>query len=202
MLVNKPIVIIGSDVYENKNALYMAKILSVLQQEGRIDVILISPMPNANGICNIIDFDDFIDGYSVGFRAKGDYVLDSIECDFALPYFSELENSVTNIDYKVLPLYPVDSRFDYLERLSSYLGLEFISDEVTLSNDYGNDGFYLRGVNAIPVIDSYVNDIFLWNLILLMQMLICEILFSIFIHIQNIVKICNAILEFILQKHI
>ena len=83
-----------------------------------------------------------------------------VECDFALPYFSELENSVTNIDYKVLPLYPVDSRFDYLERLSSYLGLEFISDEVTLSNDYGNDGFYLRGVNAIPVIDSYVNDIF------------------------------------------
>ena len=65
MLVNKPIVIIGSDVYENKNALYMAKILSVLQQEGRIDVILIPPMPNANGICNIIDFDDFIDGYSV-----------------------------------------------------------------------------------------------------------------------------------------
>ena len=186
MLVNKLIVIIGSDVYENKNALYMAKILSVLQQEGRIDVILIPPMPNANGICNIIDFDDFIDGYSVGFRAKGAYVLDSIECDFALPYFSELENSVTNIDYKVLPLYPVDSRFDYLERLSSYLGLEFISDELTLSNDYGNDGFYLRGVNAIPVIDSYVNDIFLWNLILLMQMLICEILFSIFIHIQNI----------------
>lgn len=41
MLVNKLIVIIGSDVYENKNALYMAKILSVLQQEGRIDVILI-----------------------------------------------------------------------------------------------------------------------------------------------------------------
>lgn len=77
MLVNKLIVIIGSDVYENKNALYMAKILSVLQQEGRIDVILIPPMSNANGICNIIDFDDFIDGYSVGFRAKGDYVLDS-----------------------------------------------------------------------------------------------------------------------------
>ena len=45
--------------------------------KGRIDVILIPPMSNANGICNIIDFDDFIDGYSVGFRAKGDYVLDS-----------------------------------------------------------------------------------------------------------------------------
>lgn len=158
-LIQKPLIIIGSDLYAHPNAAYLANILSVLQRDDKISVIFIPPTSNANGICNVIDFDDEIDGYRVGFRAKGDYVFDSVDYDFALPYFSQLEDSITNIDYKILPLYPVNDKIDYLYQLSRYLGFDFEIDEIVLNNKYGNDGTDLRGIKTAPIISNYVDDI-------------------------------------------
>ncbi|RDU57384.1 NADH-quinone oxidoreductase subunit G [Helicobacter sp. MIT 99-5507] len=158
-LSSKPLIVIGSDLYAHPNATYLAKILASLQIEDKIDVIFIPPSPNANGICNTIDFDDEVDGYRLGFRAKGDYVFDSVSYDFALPYFSQLEDSITNIDYKTLPLYPINNKIDYLEQLGRYLGFDFESDKITLNNKYGNDGADLRGITIAPRISYYIDDI-------------------------------------------
>ena len=159
MLSSKPLMIVGSDLYTHPNAAYLAKILATLQVNNKIDVIFIPPSSNANGICNIIDFDDEVEGYKVGFRAKGDFIFDSVDYDFALPYFSQLEDSIVNIDYRILPLYPVNHKIDYLGELGKNLGFDFEVDKITLNNQYKNDGTNLRGIQTEPRISNDINEI-------------------------------------------
>lgn len=156
---SKPLLIVGSDVYFNPNANYIAKILSYLQINLKADVLIIPPTPNANGLCNIIDFNSDASGFSVGFRTKGDYVFDSVLCDFEIPYFNALNDTITNIDYKILPLQSAFKINDYLSALAKGLDISLEIPDLFLNNDFGNDGRDLRGIKTKANIKNSINDI-------------------------------------------
>ena len=152
---NKPLIIIGEDVYQNKNMQFIANVLSQLCAKNAIDLILNPPSANANGIISnlVLDMPDSnIEGITIGFRSKGDYVFDSVEADFKIPYFHSLKSSITNIDFRVLPLNPTFKANAYLEELANALNIEFESKKENLSNDYANDGSDKRGYKLKPKI--------------------------------------------------
>ncbi|RAX54932.1 hypothetical protein CCY99_01960 [Helicobacter sp. 16-1353] len=146
---SKPLIIVGSDIYANPNLKFMAKILGNLVRDSKISLLVIPPSANANGICSLLDLESAGSGYSVGFRARGDFRLDCINADFKIPYFHSLNDSITNIDYKILPLNAVfGAKSNYLEKLAKSLGFEFKIPKQNLNNDFGNDGADLRGKKA------------------------------------------------------
>lgn len=156
---SKPLIIIGSDIYYNNNLNYIAKVLGALVD--KIDVLIIPPSPNANGICSIVDFDnlDALDKKSVGFRTKGDYVIDSVNCDFKIPYFHSLNDNITNIDYKVLPLNAALDSNNYLFDLAKALKIDFTIPNIILNNDFSNNGNDSRGMDTNPIIRNRINNI-------------------------------------------
>ncbi len=159
---DKPLIVIGDDVYHNANALFMAKILGILQNMGKIDVLTIPPSANANGILQYLTLDSVdSSGFCVGFRTKGDFSIDSIESDCSVPYFNALNDSIINMDYRILPLNafnPTD-KCDYLEYMSDALGIAFEALDLYLPNDFNNNGNDERGIKITPKWQHKIADI-------------------------------------------
>lgn len=170
----KPLIIIGSDVYLNKNSKFIAKILKSLAQNDKIDILLLPPTPNANGLILQIDFDNKSEGFSIGFRESGDFTFDSKQANFKIPFFSQLNDNITNINFKILPLESAfreeSSNSNYLEVLSKKLDLNFKPTNLVLNNDFSLAGDDIRGkydnlkikeskeeINFIKDIDSSFN---------------------------------------------
>lgn len=111
-----PIMIIGQDIYQHKNAQNIASLLAYLQEQIPIKILLIPPHTNSIGISLIcsLDEDKGENNGVVGFRAKGEYTMDTDKynakkiskqkVDFILPALNQLEGSITNFEYKLLPL--------------------------------------------------------------------------------------------------
>lgn len=158
----KPLIIVGGDILEHPNANYAAKILAYLQGANLAAVLLVPPSANANGICAALDFCDGGEGdfdcgcgenaanlgesaACVGFRAEGKFVIDSVCADFKIPHFENLNDTITNIDCRELPLNAVFGGENYLENWAANLGLEVDFAPQDLANDYGQNGADLRG---------------------------------------------------------
>lgn len=136
----KPLFILGSDAYKS---LEIASLLGALGN--KIKVLFIPPTPNANGIISELDLSDSIlNDYSIGFRTKGDFTIDSIECDYKIPFFHSLNDSLTNIDWKKLPLNAFQSQ-DYLNDLAKILDIKFSNHLEFLANDFSDGGEDVRG---------------------------------------------------------
>ncbi len=148
-----PLLLIGADFYANKNAPYLAKILANLTRSGKISLTLNPPTANANGIYQNLVLDsanecgessDF--GAIIGWREIGDFTFDSVNADFTLPYFSAMNDSMVNIDNRLLPINALFSAPKYLEALSANLNLECDFSTPKLANYYDNGGVDRRGV--------------------------------------------------------
>lgn len=144
-----PLIIIGGEIYYSKNSYAIIEILSYLQGLGKIEVLLIPPQANSNGIYLNMEVDCQSECHgkrSVGFRAKGDFVIDSKDADYVIPYFNALDDSVVNLDGRLLPLNnALEVQGNYLEDFSKALGMEFRIERLELSNDYHNSGRDDRG---------------------------------------------------------
>lgn len=111
-----PTIIIGQDIYQHKNAQNIACLLAYLQEQIPIKILLIPPHTNSVGISLIcsLDEDNGENDDVVGMRAKGEYIMDTDKytakkiskqkVDFILPALNQLEGSLTNFEYKLLPL--------------------------------------------------------------------------------------------------
>lgn len=148
-----PLLLIGSDFYNNKNAPYLAKILTNLAQQGKITLMLNPPSANANGIYMNLTLDSVqgLDDLNntnaiIGWREKGDFSFDSINADFTLPYFSAMNDSIVNIDNRLLPINALFHTSKYLELLSANLNIKYDFSVPKLSNFYDNSGADKRGV--------------------------------------------------------
>ena len=152
-----PLLIIGSDFYANKNALKLTKILANLARSGKISLMLNPPTANANGIYKNLALDSANKGESnkygessecgtiIGWREKGDFTFDSVNADFTLPYFSAINDSMVNIDNRLLPIRAIFPAPKYLEKLSVCLNLQLDFSVPTLANYYDNGGVDRRG---------------------------------------------------------
>lgn len=176
-----PLLIVGSDIYANKNFKAIALILVNLAGSGKIKLIINPPSPNANGIIKYLKLDStpINNLKSIGFRASGDFIIDSINADFIIPYFNAINDSINNIDNRILPISGILPTHNYLEDLAFTLGLDFKAQNLSLNNSYGNDGADNRGIleqrvqnNKIPSLDmpklnintssfnAYIRDIY------------------------------------------
>lgn len=149
-----PLLIIGSDFYSNKNASYLAKILANLANNGKINLMLNPPSSNANGMYMNLALDcneslgDFSDSNTaiIGWREKGDFTFDSVNADFTLPYFSAINDSIVNLDNRLLPINAIFPASKYLESLCVALDLQCDFRTPPLANFYANSGKDMRGV--------------------------------------------------------
>ncbi|RDU63941.1 NADH-quinone oxidoreductase subunit G [Helicobacter sp. MIT 14-3879] len=155
-----PLIIIGSDMYANKNAKFIAKILASLVKNKRIKLILNPISANSNGIYNYLTLDsnNSLDGFSVGFRANGDYIFDSINANFTIPYFNAMNDSMVNIDNKILPIKGFLKDSNYLDTFCKELDLECNLEKIELNNNYENDGSDNRGIEIKPKIKSPIEQ--------------------------------------------
>lgn len=152
-----PLLIIGSDFYSNKNAPYLANLLANLAKQGKINLMLNPPSSNANGIYMNLSLDsaqslddlcessDESNGAIIGWRTKGEFSFDSVNADFVLPYFSAINDSIVNIDNRLLPINALFSAPKYLESLCESLNLECDFSMPNLPNFYDNSGADMRG---------------------------------------------------------
>ncbi len=150
-----PLLIIGSDFYVNKNAPYLAKILANLARQGKILLMLNPPSANANGIYKNLSLDsaessvESIESSAIiAWRMSGekcDFTFDSANADFILPYFSAMNDSIVNIDNRLLPINALFDAPKYLEALSANLNLECDFNAPKLANYYDNGGKDMRG---------------------------------------------------------
>ena len=152
-----PLLIIGSDFYSNKNAPYLANLLANLAKQGKINLMLNPPSSNANGIYmnlsldsaqsldDLCEFNDKSNGAIIGWRTKGEFSFDSVNADFVLPYFSAINDSIVNIDNRLLPINALFSAPKYLESLCESLNLECDFSMPNLPNFYDNSGADMRG---------------------------------------------------------
>lgn len=197
---SKPLLVIGSDFYSDGNYLKLASILGLMQKLDMLSVLLIPPFGNALGIASICDLQKSEvseSSYCVGFRSSGDFVLDSnfishedVEksikskksskssesgADFILPALNQMEGTISNIEYRILPIKPalpfngfdlsdIAKAFglsgDYLIEYTSLIcGCEFDS----FKNEYLNNGsnargFLLKNINVGESSDFAVQD--------------------------------------------
>lgn len=148
-----PLLILGSDFYVNKNAKAIAKILKNLALQGRIKLILNPPSSNANGIYENLTLDSTQDSSDtmdssdekVGWRTSGDFTFDSVNADFIIPYFNAINDSIINIDNRLLPINAIFQADNYLAILAESLRIECDFSVERLDNFYANDGTDKRG---------------------------------------------------------
>lgn len=143
-----PLLIIGTDFYSNKSAKALAKILKNLMAQGKIKVMLNPPSANANGIYANLSLDsaDLGAESSIGWREKGKFTFDSVDADFILPYFSAINDSIINMDNRLLPIRAIFDAPKYLELLSAGLNMPCEFNTPKLANFYDNSGADKRGV--------------------------------------------------------
>lgn len=150
LLENKPLIIIGEDVYNNPNKLLIADILSSLKSLGKIDILLNPPSPNANGIIANLTLDKITkeeeEKYHIGFRQKGTYTIDSINADFNIPFYHSLNDNIINIDNRILPIYAALPCSNYIEILADILEISLKIEPKNLDNYYNNKGENKRGI--------------------------------------------------------
>ena len=177
-----PLLIIGTDFYNNKSAKTLAKILKNLMAQGKIKVMLNPPSANANGIYANLSLDSTeLDSANVGvesstessekivaessaqccigWRERGKFTFDSIDADFILPYFSAINDSIINMDNRLLPIRAIFDAPKYLEILSAGLEMSCEFSTPKLANYYDNGGVDRRGtLLARKAFDAESND--------------------------------------------
>ncbi|PAF47342.1 NADH dehydrogenase [Helicobacter sp. 12S02634-8] len=184
MLTNAtaPILLIGQDIYKHKRAKNIAALLAYLEKTTPIKIILIPPQTNSVGISLLCTLDTDLKTYPdqdiVGIRCKGGYSIDSDKynakdgskenVDFILPALNQLEGTLSNFEYKLLPLKPAlpytgydlsdiarafgfygESLVDYTHLLPQDLGYQNIPYDA-LNSFYTRSGEDKRGYHITP----------------------------------------------------
>ncbi|PAF53859.1 NADH dehydrogenase [Helicobacter sp. 13S00482-2] len=172
---NNCTLVIGQDIYKHPNAKNIASMLSFLEQNTTIKIILVPPHTNSVGISLICTLQEDTNKNTdvIGIRTYGDYIIDSNKINtknhnnekvnFILPALNQLEGTITNFEYKLLPLrsaigykgydicdiaqgfgFDGESLVDYTHLLPQEAGFKTIAYDC-LKNYYGSNGEEKRG---------------------------------------------------------
>ncbi|MBX7490146.1 NADH-quinone oxidoreductase subunit G [Helicobacter turcicus] len=153
-----PILVIGFDVYGARNAENIAKILGYIEALSVVKIMLLPPGTNALGIALICDLDKESLGYSIGYNVEGKYTI-GVQADNVLqmPYLSEQEGTLVNVDKRVVPIAPATPYYGYcFNDIAKALGLEH-----EYSVDYTRELPIFKGFKSISYDDlefGFAND--------------------------------------------
>ncbi len=96
--------VVGADIYTHPKAENIAKILGLIQAYSDFEVLLVPPATNSLGVALVCDLDDEVEGYSVGYNTKADFVLSALgNGDLDMPALNQQEGSFTSLDKRVVP---------------------------------------------------------------------------------------------------
>ncbi len=97
--------VVGSDLYAHPRAEQIAKWVALLEQYAGFNVICMPPAGNAMGVSLVCDLDDSVEGYTVGYNAKGDFTLSALgDGDLDMPAMNQQEGTLTTVDKRVVPM--------------------------------------------------------------------------------------------------
>ncbi|TLD80601.1 NADH-quinone oxidoreductase subunit G [Helicobacter sp. MIT 11-5569] len=153
-----PILIVGFDVYEARNAENISRILGYIEALSSVKVMLLPPTTNALGIALICSLDKEGEGYSIGYNVDGKYKIGTQACNaLQLPYLNEQEGTLVNVDKRVVPIAPATPYHGYcFNDIAKALGLE---KEYTI--DYTQELPLSKGFKSIVYDDlqfGFAND--------------------------------------------
>jgi len=122
---HKRTLVVGSDLYAHPRAENIAKLLALLERYAGFSVVLIPPATNTLGVALICDLDDSVEGASVGYNAKADFVLSCTgEGDLDMPALNQQEGTFTTLDKRVVPTHAALSYGGYtLNDVAKALGV-------------------------------------------------------------------------------
>jgi len=145
--------VVGSDLYAHPRAKQIAKLVALLEEYAGFNVICVPPVGNAMGISLICDLDDKVDGKTVGYNAKADFILSALgDGNLDMPAMNQQEGTLTTLSKRVVPM---NVALDYggytLNDIANSLGL---NQEYTI--DYTKDLPLNAGYKAIEF-DSLEN---------------------------------------------
>jgi len=97
--------VVGSDLYLHPRAEHIAKLIALLEKYVEFNVICIPPSGNTMGVSLICDLDDKMEGNSVGYNVKADFILSALgDGDLDMPAMTQQEGTLTTIDKRVVPM--------------------------------------------------------------------------------------------------
>ena len=97
--------VVGADLYTNPRAENIAKYIALLEKYFNFNLIVIPPATNGLGVSLICDLDDEVEGFTIGYNAKGDFTLSALgDGDLDMPSLIQQEGTITSIDKRVVPL--------------------------------------------------------------------------------------------------
>ncbi|PAF53860.1 hypothetical protein BKH42_03770 [Helicobacter sp. 13S00482-2] len=115
-----PVIFIGSELFSHPQYKQIAYMLGLIEKYTPMKVITIPSSGNTVGISRICDLskDNFENTRVVGYKAKGDFILNEmienieyeqnvdfiLNADFILPSMLQIEGSIVNADYQLLPI--------------------------------------------------------------------------------------------------
>ncbi|MFK5974925.1 MAG: 2Fe-2S iron-sulfur cluster-binding protein [Sulfurovum sp.] len=97
--------VVGSDLYSHPQSQNIAKLLALLEREANFNVICVPPTGNGMGVSLICDLDDTIEGTTIGYNAKADFVLSALgDGDLDMPSLTQQEGTLTTLEARVVTI--------------------------------------------------------------------------------------------------
>ena len=106
-LINKSnfSLVVGSDIYMHPKAENIAKLIALFEAYAGFNVICVPPAGNAMGISLICNLDDEVEGKSVGYNTKADFILSALgDGNLDMPAMNQQEGTLTTMDKRVVPM--------------------------------------------------------------------------------------------------
>jgi NADH-quinone oxidoreductase subunit G len=102
----KRVLIIGNDLIAHDRSSNIAKLAALIEKYSDFSLVVVPREANTLGVSliNSLDRDEKNISNVVGYNAKGDFVISSLEgADLAIPALNQQEGTVVSIDNRVLP---------------------------------------------------------------------------------------------------
>ncbi|OHE01315.1 MAG: ferredoxin [Sulfurimonas sp. RIFCSPLOWO2_12_36_12] len=102
----KRVLIIGNDLIAHDRSSNIAKLAALIEKYSDFSLVVVPREVNTLGVSliNSLDRDEKNISNVVGYNAKGDFVISSLEgADLAIPALNQQEGTVVSIDNRVLP---------------------------------------------------------------------------------------------------
>ncbi len=100
------VLIIGSDIMAHPRARNIAKIVALIEKYSAFSVVVVPSQVNTLGVSliNSLDIDEDMVDNVVGYNAKGNFVISSLEfANLSIPSLNQQEGTFVSIDNRVLP---------------------------------------------------------------------------------------------------
>ena len=133
--------VVGSDLYAHPRAKQIAKLVALLEEYAGFNVICVPPSGNTMGVSLICDLEDKVEGKTVGYNVKADFILSALgDGDLDMPAMNQQEGTLTTLNKRVVPM---NVALDY----GGYT-LNDIANRLDLNQEYTIDYTKYLPVNA------------------------------------------------------